>query len=55
MNGCKQAGITNMGHTTTNLYQNLTVIERSVENAKYQAVSLQTLLLLFLRPQINIL
>ena len=39
------------GHFATNLYQNLTVIGRSVQNRKYQALSQQTLLLLLLRPQ----
>ena len=43
------------GHFATNSYQNLTVIERSVINTKYQALSQQTLLLLLLLcPQINI-
>ena len=43
------------GHFATNLYQNLTVIGRSVQNKKYQALSQLTLLLLLLRPQTNIL
>ena len=30
------------GHIATNLYQNLTVIERSVDNKNYQALSQQT-------------
>ena len=42
------------GHIATNLYQNLTVIERSVPNKKYQALFQQTLLILFLRPRTNI-
>ena len=38
------------GHFATKLYQNLTVIERSLLNAKYQALSQHTLLLLLLSP-----
>ena len=34
------------GHFATNLYQNLTVIGKSVHNKKYQALSQQTLLFL---------
>ena len=44
-----------VGHFATNLYQNLTVIERIEENTKYQTSSQQTLLFLLLCPQINIL
>ena len=36
------------GHTAINIYQNPTVTERSVLNTKYQAISLQTLVILFL-------
>ena len=43
------------GHTATNLYQNPTVMEKSVENTNYQAIFQQILLLLLLSPQINIL
>ena len=42
------------GHFATNLYQNLTVIERSVLCTKYQTSSQKTLLFLLQRPQINI-
>ena len=43
------------GHFATNLYKNMTVIGRSVLNKNYQALSQQTLLLLLLCPQTNIL
>ena len=43
------------GHTATNLHQNLSVIERSVVNTKYQAISPQTLLFLLLRREIDVL
>ena len=43
------------GHFATNFYQNLTVIEKSVQNKKYQTLSQQTLLLSLLRPRTNIL
>ena len=46
------------GHFATKLYQNLTVIERSVLsvlNKKYQTLFQQTFLLLLLSSQIDIL
>ena len=43
------------GHFSTKLYQNLTVTERSVVNTKYQLLSQETMLLLLLSPQIDLL